>query len=394
MREPRTRATAGRRAALGRITAVVVCGAIVAAACGGGDSSSKSTSSVAAAEAKVATAQSNLTDAQKKLTSANEEFCSAGKDYVTAVDRYGKVFSDAKTTVGDVKTAGKDLVAPRESVTSAIDGVNAARDGVERAQKELADANAALASAKATASSVPESSTTAEATTTTTVVSQLTVDRVKQADSDLTKAQEGITDQTPLADAGVAFNSAAFAVQVTWLQLLAEAGCLSDEQQAEAVTKVRDYTVALQTQLQLAGYYKGKVDGIYGPETVDAVKALQTDSDLPATGFVDRATALALDAKVQAVGANEATQSLTQAAAVQSVLKVAGYWTGPIDGEWTPELTDALKEFQTALGVPPSGAVDTATLNALEETIATAKTLDDHDERAVDQFDDGRMTTA
>ena len=60
---------------------------------------------------------------------------------------------------------------------------------------------------------------------------------------------------------------------------------------------------------------------------------------------------------------------------MQSVLKVAGYWTGPIDGEWTPELTDALKEFQTALGVPPSGAVDTATLNALEETIATAKTL-------------------
>ena len=57
------------------------------------------------------------------------------------------------------------------------------------------------------------------------------------------------------------------------------------------------------------------------------------------------------------------------------MLKVAGYWTGPIDGEWTPELTDALKEFQTALGVPPSGAVDTATLNALEETIATAKTL-------------------
>ena len=217
------------------------------------------------------------------------------------------------------------------------------------------------------------SSTTAEATTTTTVVSQLTVDRVKQAESDLTKAAEGITDQTPLAKAGAAFNSAAFALEVTWLQLLAEAGCLSDEQHAQAVTKVRDYTVALQTQLQLAGYYKGKVDGVYGPDTVDAVKKLQTDSGLPATGFVDRATALALDAKVQAIGANAATQSLTQTAAVQSVLKVAGYWTGPIDGKWTPELTDALKAFQTALGVPPRGAVDTATLNALEQTIANAK---------------------
>jgi hypothetical protein len=54
------------------------------------------------------------------------------------------------------------------------------------------------------------------ATTTTTVVSQLTVDRGSKP-IPTSKAQEGITDQTLLADAGVALNSAAFAVQVTWL---------------------------------------------------------------------------------------------------------------------------------------------------------------------------------
>jgi murein L,D-transpeptidase YcbB/YkuD len=361
VRESRTRV---------RIAASVICGCLVATACG---SSTKSTTSVAAAEARVSAAQSDLTAAQKALTEATQQFCSAAKDYVTAVDRYGKLFSDAKTTVGDVKTAGADLVAPRATVTSAITGVTTAREGVATAQKELADANAALASARATASSVSVSPSTAAATTTTTVVSQLTVDRVKQAESDLAKAEEGITDQTPLVKAGAAFNSAAFALEATWLQLLAEAGCLSDEQQAQAATKVHDYTVALQTQLQLAGYYKGKVDGVYGPETVDAVKKLQTDSKLPATGFVDRATALALDAKIQAIGAGAATQSLTQTAAVQSVLKVAGYWTGPIDGKWTAELTDALKTFQTALGVPASGAVDAATLNALEQAVAKAK---------------------
>jgi peptidoglycan hydrolase-like protein with peptidoglycan-binding domain len=354
------------------ITATVLCVALAAAACG--SSSKKSTTSVAAAEAKVSSAQSDLAAAQNTLTAANKEFCSAGKDYVTAVDRYGKVFSDAKATVGDVKTLGADLAKPRDSVTTAITGVSTARDEVARARTQLADANAALASAKATASSLPAPSSTTTKTTTTTIVSQLTVDRVKQAEADLTKAEESITDQTPLTKAGAAFNSAAFALEITWLQLLAEAGCLSDEQQTQAVTKVRDYTVALQNQLTLAGYYKGKVDGVYGPETVDAVKQLQSDSDLPETGFVDRATALALDAKVQAIGSNAATQSLTQTSAVQSVLKVAGYWTGPIDGKWSPELTDALKTFQTALGVPPSGAVDPATLNALEQTIANAKT--------------------
>ncbi len=92
--------------------------------------------------------------------------------------------------------------------------------------------------AKVAASSVPTSpSTTPAPTTTTTIVSQLAIDRVKQAESDLTKAEKGITDETPIATAGAAYNSAAFALEVTWLQLLAEADCLSDEQQAQAVVE-------------------------------------------------------------------------------------------------------------------------------------------------------------
>ncbi len=58
---------------------------------------------------------------------------------------------------------------------------------------------------------------------------------------------------------------------------------------------------------------------------------------------------------------------------MQSTLKLAGYWTGPVDGVWTPELTDALTAFQTALGVPPTGAVDVATLNALQQAITDAQ---------------------
>ncbi|HEY1739500.1 MAG TPA: peptidoglycan-binding domain-containing protein, partial [Acidimicrobiia bacterium] len=49
------------------------------------------------------------------------------------------------------------------------------------------------------------------------------------------------------------------------------------------------------------------------------------------------------------------------------------YWTGAVDGKWTPELTDALKKFQTHLAIPATGVVDDATLAALEDTIATAK---------------------
>jgi hypothetical protein len=60
---------------------------------------------------------------------------------------------------------------------------------------------------------------------------------------------------------------------------------------------------------------------------------------------------------------------------VQSTLTLLGYWTGPVDGEWTPELTEALMELQTDLGVEPTGAVDAATLAALEEAMAQLGTL-------------------
>jgi len=47
-------------------------------------------------------------------------------------------------------------------------------------------------------------------------------------------------------------------------------------------------------------------------------------------------------------------------------LTVAGYWTGPIDGQWSDALTAALQDFQTDLGVEPTGVVDPATIAAAQ----------------------------
>ena len=201
-----------------------------------------------------------------------------------------------------------------------------------------------------------------------------TVDRVERAEADLATASEDISDQTPLTEAGAQFNSAAFAVEVAWMRLFADAGCLSGEQQSEAVAAVGEYTAALQAELHTAGFYDGAIDGVYGPGTVDAVEALQAEAGLPETGYVDRATAAALDAKVAEIGGDAATEELAHTAGVQSTLTLAGYWTGPVDGVWTPELTDAVTTFQTDLGVEPTGEIDAATLHALETTIAEART--------------------
>ncbi|MET0143594.1 MAG: peptidoglycan-binding domain-containing protein [Ilumatobacteraceae bacterium] len=92
------------------------------------------------------------------------------------------------------------------------------------------------------------------------------------------------------------------------------------------------YTTTLQTELHQVGYYDGPIDGIYGPLTVDAVKGLQADSDLPETGFVDRAAAAALDDRLADLDPQAAAADLTHTAAVQTVLTLAGSWHGPIDG--------------------------------------------------------------
>ena len=64
---------------------------------------------------------------------------------------------------------------------------------------------------------------------------------------------------------------------------------------------------------------------------------------------------------------------MVHTAAVQTTLKLAGYWPGAVDGEWTPELTEALMAFQEELGVEPSGEMDPATLHALQTAIAEAR---------------------
>ena len=329
------------------------------------------------AEKHVSDAQRALADAQSNLVAKTNEFCRSSGSYVTALDRYGDVLNQTTPTVGDVKDAGKDLQQPSEAAISSAEAAVSAQQQVVSAEKDLADAKAELSSAKAAASGQsttrPAPTTTAPPTSVAPLAPNATVNRVKQAEADFAAAQNGVTDQTPLKQASQQFNAAAVALEMSWLQLINDAGCLTDEQQKRADAAVHDYTQALQKSLADAGYYQGEVDGVYGPATVDAVKALQKAHGLPVTGTVDKATDAALQAELQAKGGAAAQEALASTAAVQQTLKLAGFWTGPVDGNWTPALTEALKSFQTELGVEPTGTVDAATIAALEHAIATAK---------------------
>jgi uncharacterized surface protein with fasciclin (FAS1) repeats len=264
---------------------------------------------------------------------AQAQFCSDVEEYVTALDTYGGLFEDVELTVGDVQSAGADLEPARDAV---LDSATEFQEAVQ------AD---------------PDSAVTIE------IVEPESIEAVEEAEAAFADAVAGIDQRTTVVDAGVAFTSAAYQLQVAWALLFADAGCIEDE--AQATQWVSDYVTALQTDLTAVGYYTGRIDGIYGPMTIAAVETLQEEAGLPVTGLMDPATQTALAA---ALG----QRSSAEIGALQGILTATGHYGGPVDGQWSPEVEEALKALQTDLGVPATGVVDAATMRAFEAALEDA----------------------
>lgn len=318
------------------------------------------------AQANVKVKEQAVSDAEAAFTTASASFCDSASDYIAAVDRYGDVLTQSAPTVGDVQDGGKDLVAPRDD---AFDGAQAALDAqqsVLTAQQELADAQTTLARLEAGVSGTP-SPVASPNPTLEPLAPVASVDRVKQAEKDFSNTVAGITPQTPLREASEQFHSAAVGLELAWLHLFVDAGCATDDQLKQADETLSAFTMALQQDLKDAGYYKGSVDGIYGPQTTQAVEDLQKANDLPVTGTIDQATILALQAELVKAGHDAAKQEMLTTVRVQQTLQVLGFYEGDVDGVWSDELTEAVKEFQTALGVEPTGEIDSETIAAWQK---------------------------
>jgi uncharacterized surface protein with fasciclin (FAS1) repeats len=268
------------------------------------------------------------------VAAAQEQFCSDMEQYVTAIGEYGGLFQDVELTVGDVKSAQDELEPAREAV---IDSGNAFQEAVN---------------------SDPTAGVSID------LVEPESIEAVEEAEDAFADASE-IDDDTPLVEAGVYFTSAAYQLEVAWTRLFADAGCVEEDAQAQAKQWVSDYVTAIQTDLSTVGYYEGKIDGIYGPMTIAAVEDLQRDSGLPVTGLLDPASQTVLQGLL---GQRESAQ----VGALQGILISTGYYTGPVDGQWSRQVEDALKALQTDLGVPATGEVDAATLRAFEQALAEA----------------------
>ena len=134
-----------------------------------------------------------------------------------------------------------------------------------------------------------------------------------------------------------------------------------DEIRDRVAPRLAGFIGDIQVALAQLGYYDGPINGQQTDEFTAAVAAFQTDAGLEPTGELDAATIAA----IQDALAEQGLLLSVSVAEVQQVLTELGYYTGPIDGRFTQELSDAIAAFQTDLGIEPTGILDAATLRAI-----------------------------
>ena len=151
----------------------------------------------------------------------------------------------AAATVGDVQTLGADLVEPRDA---------GRRLGRRRQDREERSDHGAAGTRSMPRRRWPPQSPPRRAfrsarrpdlgrrPATTPLVPEATIERVQLAEDDLARAGAEINADTALVDAGAAYNSAALALEIAWLNLLNDAGCVSEQRQADAVAQLTAYT--------------------------------------------------------------------------------------------------------------------------------------------------------
>src|SRR3954453_16933238 len=135
-----------------------------------------------------------------------------------------------------------------------------------------------------------------------------------------------------------------------------------------AAARVSSSTAALQVALRAVGLYGGSVDGVAGPGTRAAVRALQARRGLLVDGIAGPRTRRALGRRGRPrLGSRPLSAGARgwDVAGLQFLLARHGFPSGPVDGGLGPRTGAALRRFQAWAGLFADGVAGPATLAAL-----------------------------
>lgn len=124
----------------------------------------------------------------------------------------------------------------------------------------------------------------------------------------------------------------------------------------------------LQVALRAYGLYSGPIDGVAGPATAAAVKALQQRAGLPVDGVAGTRTRAALGLLGGPLfGSRELLRGRIgwDVSVLQFLLHRRGLYAGPLDGVFGARTERALRRFQRAAGLTVDGVAGKATAAAL-----------------------------
>ncbi len=117
----------------------------------------------------------------------------------------------------------------------------------------------------------------------------------------------------------------------------------------------------IQQGLKDMGYYDGAIDGIYGPQTTDAIKAFQKEAGITVDGRWGPETHAVMDA---AAGSDSARDAIRE---IQVQLRSLGFYDGEIDGLYGEATTIGITKAQEACGIELDGVYGPETQACLIE---------------------------
>ncbi|HYF06081.1 MAG TPA: peptidoglycan-binding domain-containing protein [Acetobacteraceae bacterium] len=131
----------------------------------------------------------------------------------------------------------------------------------------------------------------------------------------------------------------------------------------------------VQERLRQQGFYTGRVDGLWGPDSVAALERYQHSRGVQVTGTINQATAMMLGlapaellAGVPGVAAPPVVADPLSPPVVRGVqqrLRALGFYRGGADGIWGPATQTALERFQASRGLQATGQLNPTTAQAL-----------------------------